>query len=159
VKGEVRPVSGKGSRWIGILAAALLACSSGPWVSAAPVTFGPAEAETHLIVARCVGRAQALGYSVKSVDYEAGLLRLAAFRSDSVMLGMRPVPKSSSWLLVKVADDRTVSVRAYGDLVSEENDRMHPGLRAEMDWLAGELERAIGEDPRASEAEPLGDPD
>ena len=55
-------------------------------------------------------------------------------------------------------DDRTVSVRALGDLVSEENGRMHPGLRAEMDWLAGELERAISNDPRTSEDEPVRDP-
>jgi hypothetical protein len=56
-----------------------------------------------------------------------------------------------------VGDDRTVSVRALGDLVREEDDRMHPDLRAEMDWLAGELERAISDDPRTSEGEPAGD--
>jgi hypothetical protein len=117
------------------------------------VTFRPAEIEPYVIVARCVTRAQELGYSVKSVDYDGGLLRLAALRSDAVMLGIRPVPKSSSWLLVKVGDDRTVSVRAYGDLVREKSGRMHPGLRDEMDWLAGELERAISDDPRTSEGD------
>jgi hypothetical protein len=122
------------------------------------VTFGPAEIEPYVIVARCMARAQELGYSVKSVDYDAGLLRLAALRSNAVMLGIRPVPKSSSWLLVKVGDDRTVSVRAYGDLVREENGRMHPGLRTEMDWLAGELERAISGDPQTTEGEPVEDP-
>lgn len=104
-----------------------------------------------------MARAQELGYSVKSVDYDGGLLRLAALRSDAVMLGIRPVPKSSSWFLVTVGDDHTVSVRALGDLVSEENSRMHPDLRSEMDWLAGELERAISDDPRISEDEPAGD--
>ena len=74
-----------------------------------------------MIVARCMARAQELGYSVKSVDYDAGLLRLTALRTDAVMVGMRPVPKSSSWLLVQVGDDRTVTVRAYGDLVREES--------------------------------------
>lgn len=112
-----------------------------------------------MIVARCMARAQELGYSVKSLDYDAGLLRLAALRSNAVMLGIRPVPRSSSWLLVTVGDDRTVSVRAYGDLVREEDGRMHPDLRAEMDWLAGELERAISNDPRTPEGEPAGDAD
>jgi hypothetical protein len=50
-----------------------------------------------------------------------------------------------------------VTVRAYGDLVSEEEARMHPKLRAEMDWLAGELERAISGDPPTTEGEPEGD--
>jgi hypothetical protein len=140
-------------RWIGILSGALLACGGGRWVSAAPVTFRPAEIEPYVIVARCVNRAQELGYSVKSVDYDDGWLRLAALRSDAVMLGIRPVPKSSSWLSVKVGDDRTVSVRAYGDLVREKGGRMHPRLRAEMDWLAGELERAISDDPGTSEGD------
>ena len=154
---EPIPISRGSCRWIGILLGALLACNSGPWVSAAPVTFGSAELEPELIVARCMARAQELGYSVKLVDFQGGSLRLAALRSDAVMLGMRPVPRSSSWLLVKVEDDRTVSVRALGDLVSEEHGRMHPGLRAEMDWLAGELERAISNDPRTSEEDPVGD--
>ena len=105
-----------------------------------------------------MARAQELGYSVKSVDFDAGWLRLAALRSDAVMVGMRPVPKSFSWLLVQVGDDRMVTVRAFGDLVHEESGRMHPGLRAEMDWLAGELERAISNDPGISETEPAGDP-
>jgi hypothetical protein len=118
------------------------------------VEFRSAELEPFVIVARCMARAQELGYSVESVDYDAGLLRLAALRSDAVMLGIRPVPRSSSWLLVTVGDDRTVSVRAYGDLVLEESRRMHPDLRAEMDWLAGELERALSDDPRTSEGEP-----
>jgi len=122
------------------------------------VTFRPAEIEPYVIVARCMARAQELGYSVKLVDYDAGLLRLAAMRSDAVMLGIRPVPKSASWFLVTVGDDHTVSVRALGDLVSEENGRMHPGLRDEMDWLAGELERAIHQDPRTSDGEPVEDP-
>ena len=76
------------------------------------MAFGSAEIEPYVIVARCMARAQELGYSVKLVDYDGGLLRLAALRSDAVMLGMRPVPKSSSWLLVMVGDDRTVSVQA-----------------------------------------------
>ena len=59
--------------------------------------------------------------------------------------------------MVQVGDDRTVSVRALGDLVSEEHGRMHPGLRAEMDWLAGELERALSNDPLTSEEDPVGD--
>ena len=104
-----------------------------------------------------MARAHELGYSVKSVDYDAGLLRLTSMRTDSVMLGMRPVPKSTSWLMVKVGEDRTVSVGAFGDLVLEESGRMHPGLRAEMDWLAGELERAISNDPGVSESEPADD--
>jgi len=141
-------------QWIGILAGALLACTGGPWVSAAPVEFPSAEIEPDVIVARCMTRAQELGYSVKSVDYDAGILQLVALRTDAVMLGIRPVPKSSSWLSVRVGEDRTVSVRAYGDLVLEESDRMHPGLRAEMDWLAAELERAISEDPGITEDEP-----
>jgi hypothetical protein len=74
------------------------------------------------------------------------------------MVGMRPVPKSSSWLLVKVGDDQTVSVRAYGDLVNEESGRMDPDLRAEMDWLAGELERAVHREPGAPDGEPGEDP-
>ena len=126
-------------------------------MSAAPVEFRSAELEPFVIVARCMARAQELRYSVKSVDYDGGLLRLAALRSDAVMLGIRPVPKSSSWFLVTVGDDRTVSVRALGDLVREEDGRMHPDLRAEMDWLAGEIERAIGDDPRTSEGDPAGD--
>lgn len=104
-----------------------------------------------------MARAQELGYSVKSVDFDAGWLRLAALRNDAVMVGMRPVPKSFSWLLVQVGDDRMVTVRAFGDLVREESGWMHPGLRAEMDWLAGELERAIRDDPGISEDEPAGD--
>jgi hypothetical protein len=155
---EARPISRFACRWTGILCGALLACGIDPWVSAAPVTFRPAEGETYLIVARCMARAQELGYSVKWVDYDGGSLRLAALRTDAVMLGIRPVPRSSSWLLVKVEGDRTVSVRAYGDLVLEESDWMHPGLRAEMDWLAGELERAISNHPRTSDGEPEGDP-
>jgi len=111
-----------------------------------------------VIVARCMARAQELGYSVKSVDFDAGWLRLAALRTDAVMVGVRPVPKSFSWLLVQVGDDRMVTVRAFGDLVSEENGWMHPGLRAEMDWLAAELERAISDDPGISEGEPADDP-
>ena len=142
---------------IGILAVALLACTGGPWVSAAPVEFPSPEAESYVIVARCMARAQELGYSVKSVDYDAGLLRLEALRTDAVMLGIRPVPKSSSWLLVSVGEDRMVSVHAFGDLVREESGWMHPGLRAEMDWLAADLERAIDEDPGISEDEPAGD--
>ena len=128
-------------------------------MSAAPVAFPSAGIEPDVIVARCMARAQELGYSVKSVDYDGGLLRLAALRSDAVMLGIRPVPKSSSWLSVKVVDDRTVSVRAYGDLVREKGGRMHPRLRAEMDWLAGELERAISDDPRTFEGTGIEDPD
>jgi hypothetical protein len=158
VEGEAGPFSRNACHWIAILAGALLACGLDPWVSAAPVTIRSAEMETYVIVARCMGRAQELGYSVKLVDYDGGSLRLAALRSDAVMLGIRPVPRSSSWLLVTVGDDRTVSLRAYGDLVSEESGRMHPGLRAEMDWLAGEFERAIRKDPRTSEGEPVGDP-
>jgi len=154
VRGSVRPALGNGCFRVGVLAAALLACSSGPWVSAAPVEFGSGALEPFVIVARCMARAQELGYSVDSVDYDGGWLRLAAMHSDAVMLGMRPVPKSSSWLLVKVGDDQTVSVRAYGDLVSEEGGRMHPDLRAEMDWLAGELERAIHQDPGTPAGEP-----
>lgn len=154
--GNARPVSGNGFRRIGMLAGALLACTSGPWVSAAPVEFRSAEIEPDVIVARCMARAQELGYSVKSVDYDAGFLRLAALCTDAAMLGMRPVPKSSSWLLVKVGEDRTVSVRAYGDLVLEESGWMHPALRAEMDWLARELERAISDAPGVSEDEPAG---
>jgi hypothetical protein len=118
------------------------------------VTFGPAEFEPDLIVARCMARAQELGYSVKLVDFQGGSLRLAALRSDAVMLGIRPVPRSSSWFLVTVEDDRTVSVRALGDLVSEEHGWMHPGLRAEMDWLAREFEAAIAGVPRTSEEAP-----
>jgi hypothetical protein len=34
---------------------------------------------------------------------------------------------------------------------------MHPDLRAEMDWLAGEFERAIRNDPGVSESEPADD--
>ena len=151
---KARPSPGSGLQRIGILTVALLACTGGPWVSAAPVEFRSPETEPYVIVARCIGRAQDLGYSVKSVDYEAGLLRLDALRTDAVMLGIRPVPKSSSWLQVRVDEDRTVSVRAYGDLVLEESGRMHPGLRAEMDWLAGELEQAISEDPGISEDQP-----
>jgi hypothetical protein len=104
-----------------------------------------------------MARAHELGYSVKSVDYDAGLLRLTSMRTDSVMLGVRPVPKSTSWLSVEVGEDRTVSVRAFGDLVLEESGRMHPDLRAELDWLAGELERAIRKDPGVSESEPADD--
>ena len=126
-------------------------------MSAAPVEFRSPETEPYVIVARCMARAHELGYSVKSVDYDAGLLRLTSMRTDSVMLGMRPVPKSTSWLSVKVGEDRTVSVRAFGDLVLEESGRMHPDLRAEMDWLAGELERAIRNDPGVSESEPADD--
>jgi hypothetical protein len=126
-------------------------------VSAAPVAFPSAKIEPDVIVARCMARAQELGYSVKSVDFDAGWLRLAALRNDAVMVGMRPVPKSFSWLLVQVGDDRMVTVRAFGDLVREESGWMHPGLRAEMDWLAGELERAIRDDPGISEDEPAGD--
>ena len=159
MEGEPVPIFRGSCRWIGILLGALLACNSGPWVSAAPVTFGPAEFEPDLIVARCMARAQELGYSVKLVDFQGGSLRLAALRSDAVMLGIRPVPRSSSWFLVTVEDDRTVSVRALGDLVSEEHGWMHPGLRDEMDWLAGELERAISNDPPTSEEEPEADPD
>jgi len=151
-----RSISGGGLRRTAILAGVLLACSAGPWVSAAPVVFRPAELEPYVIVARCVDRAQELGYSVNSVDYDAGWVRLAALTDHSAMLGMRPVPRSSSWLLVKVGDDRTVSVRAYGDLVREKDGRMDPGLRAEMDWLAGELERVLSDDSPTSEddAEP-----
>jgi hypothetical protein len=127
-------------------------------VSAAPVAFPSAGIEPDVIVARCMARAQELGYSVKSVDFDAGWLRLAALRTDAVMVGVRPVPKSFSWLLVQVGDDRMVTVRAFGDLVREENGWMHPGLRAEMDWLAAELERAISDDRGISEGEPAGDP-
>lgn len=116
--------------------------------------FRSAELEPFVIVARCMARAQELRYIVKSVDYDGGSLRLAALSNDAVMLGIRPVPRSSSWFLVTVGDDHTVNVRALGDLVSEEDGRMHPDLRAEMDWLAGELERAISDDPRPSEGEP-----
>jgi hypothetical protein len=122
------------------------------------VAFPSAGIEPDVIVARCMARAQELGYSVKSVDFDAGWLRLAALRTDAVMVGVRPVPKSFSWLLVQVGDDRMVTVRAFGDLVREENGWMHPGLRAEMDWLAAELERAIGDDRGISEGEPAGDP-
>jgi hypothetical protein len=140
--------------WVGIFAGVLLACSGRSWVSATPAVFGSAGVEPDVIVARCVNRAQELGYSVRSVDYEGGSLQLVALRRDTVMLGLRLVPKSSSWLMVMVGDDRTVTVQAYGDLVSEGRVRMHPGLRAEMDWLAKELESAIRGDSPSSEAEP-----
>ncbi len=126
-------------------------------MSAAPVTFRSAELEPYVIVARCMARAQELGYSVKSVDFDAGWLRLAALHTDAVMVGRRPVPKSFSWLLVQVGDDRMVTVRAFGDLVHQESGRMHPGLRNEMDWLAAEFERAISDDPGISEGEPADD--
>ena len=119
--------------------------------------FGSAGVERDVIVARCVNRAQELGYSVTSVDYEGGSLQLVALRRDTVMLGLRLVPKSSSWLLVTVGDDRTVTVQAYGDLVREGRVRMHPGLRAEMDWLAKELESAIRGDSPSPEDEPTSD--
>jgi hypothetical protein len=138
-------------RWIGTLAGALLACAGGPWVSATPAAFPSTGIEPDVIVARCVTRAQELGYSVVAVDYEGGSLRLVALTSTAAMLGIRPVPRSSSWLLVQVKDDRTVTIRAYGDLVREDDARMHPELRAEMDWLARELEPAIAGDPPASE--------
>jgi len=154
VEREARPIPRSACRWIGIFAAALLACSGGPWVSAAPVEFQSAGIEPDRIVARCVGRAQELGYSVSAIDYESGSLRLVALRSDAVWLGVRLVPESSSWLQVQVGGDRTVTVRAYGDLVREDQARMHPELRAEMDWLARELESAISDDPRGSEGEP-----
>lgn len=157
MKGDARPALRSGCCRVGVLAAALLACSSGPWVSAAPVELGSAGLEPFVIVARCMARAQELGYSVESVDFDGGWLQLVSLHSEAVMLGMRPVPKSSSWLLVTVADDQTVSVRALGDLVSQENGRMHPELRAEMDWLAGELESAIRQDPRTPGGEPVED--
>jgi hypothetical protein len=101
-----------------------------------------------------VARAQELGYSVNAIDYESGSLRLVALRNDAVWLGVRLVPESSSWLQVQVGGDRTVTIRAYGDLVREDDARMHPELRAEMDWLARELESAISDDPQSSESEP-----
>jgi hypothetical protein len=144
---------------IGILAAALLACGGGAWVSAAPVALGSSGIGPDLVVARCVSRAQELGYSVDAVDYEGGSLRLVAMRSDAVWLGARLVPRSTSWLQVRVEDDGSVTVRAYGDLVREEDARMHPELRAEMDWLARELESAIRGEPRPSDDEPAGEAD
>jgi hypothetical protein len=128
--------------WIGLLAGMLLACG-GAWVSAAPVVLRTEVSEPDLIVARCVNRARELGFSVAAVDYQAGSLRLLSLRSDAAMLGVRPVPESASWLQVTVEEDRTVTLRAYGDLVDENEARMHPELRSEMDWLAGELEAAI----------------
>jgi hypothetical protein len=109
--------------------------------------------EPELVVARSVARARELGYEVDAADYEGGSLRLVALCSDAVMLGIRAVPRSTSWLQVQVEDDRTVTVRAYGDLVREDEKRMHPELRAEMDWLARELESAIGGDPSTSEGD------
>ena len=137
----------------------LLACGGGPWVSAAPAEFGSAGTERELIVARCVGRARSLGYSVDAVDYQGGSLRLTALSSTGAMVETRPYPKSSSWLVVKVEDDHTVTVRVYGDLVREEEALMHPKLRAEMDWLAGELERAVRGEPLPTEGEPEEDED
>jgi hypothetical protein len=119
-------------------------------VSATPAAFPSTGIEPDVIVARCVARAQEIGYSVDAIDYQGGSLRLVALRSDAAMLGIRPVPSSSSWLLVQVEDDRTVTIRAYGDLVREDDARMHPELRAEMDWLARELESAVAGDPPAS---------
>jgi hypothetical protein len=154
VEREARSTPRPARRWIGILAGALLACGSGPGVSAAPVVLRSDVTEADLIVARCVSRARELGYTVDSIDYQGGSVRLESFRSDAVRLGIRLVPSSSSWLLVQVGDDRTVTVRAYGDLVQEGDARMHPELRAEMDWLAREFEEAIGGVPRTSEEEP-----
>jgi len=110
--------------------------------------------ETDLIVARCVQRARELGYTVDSVDYQRGSVRLVSFQSDAVRLGLRLVPRSSSWVLVQVEDDHTVTLRAYGDLVQEDDARVHPELRAEIDWLAGEFEKAIAGAPQTSEEEP-----
>jgi hypothetical protein len=154
VERKARAIPRPSSHCIGFLAGVLLACSGGPWVSAAPVELDSSGIGRDVVVARCVTRARDLGYSVDAVDYEAGSLRLVAMRSDAVWLGIRPVPRTSSWLLVQVEDDRSVTVRAYGDLVREDDARMHPELRSEMDWLARELESAIRGDPRPSEGEP-----
>jgi hypothetical protein len=159
VERQNRRILRAGSRCIAFLAGALLACSGGPWVSAAPVELGSSGIDPDLVVARCVTRAQDLGYSIDAIDYEGGSLRLVAMRSDAVWLGIRAVPRTSSWLLVQVEDDRSVTVRAYGDLVREEDARMHPELRAEMDWLARELESAIRGDPPPSKDEPSGSGD
>ena len=142
------------SCWIGILAALFLACGTGSWVSAAPVAIRSDVTETDLIVARCVQRARELGYTVDSVDYQRGSVRLQSFRSDAVRLGFRLIPRSSSWVLVQVEDDHSVTLRAYGDLVQEDDARVHPELQAEMSWLAGEFEKAIGAAPPTSEGEP-----
>jgi hypothetical protein len=34
---------------------------------------------------------------------------------------------------------------------------MHPKLRSEMDWLAGELEQAVSGEPLSTEGEPAED--
>jgi hypothetical protein len=154
VKREASSAPRPACRWIAIFAAVFLACGSGSWVSAAPVALRSDVTETDLIVARCVQRARELGYTVDSVDYQQGSVRLLSFRSDAVRLGFRLVPRSSSWVLVQVEDDHTVTLRAYGDLVKEGDARMHPELRAEMDWLAEEFEKAIGGALRTSEEEP-----
>jgi hypothetical protein len=137
---------------IGLLVGMLLACG-GAWVSAAPLVLRTEVSEPDLIVARCVNRARELGYSVDAVDYQAGSLRLLSLHSDAAMLGARPVPKSASWLQLTVEDDHTVTLRAYGDLVDESEARMHPELRSEMDWLAGELETAMSGKARAAGGE------
>jgi hypothetical protein len=144
---------------MGIAALVLLACGGGAWVTAAPAEFSPAGADREVVVARCVGRAREIGYSVDAVDYQGGSLRLTALSTAGAVVGSRPYPKSASWLVVKVEDDHTVTVRAYGDLVREEEALMHPKLRAEMDWLTGELERAVRGEPPPSEAEPTEEED
>jgi hypothetical protein len=138
---------------MGIAASVLLACGGGAWVAATPVEFSPDGADREVVVARCVGRARELGYSVDAVDYQGGSLRLTALSTTGAVVRSRPYPKSASWLVVKVEDDQTVSVRAYGDLVEEEEALMHPKLRSEMDWVSGELERAVRGEPPPSEAE------
>jgi hypothetical protein len=149
---RLAPVARIARSWIGILAGMLLACG-GAWVSSAPVVLRTEVGEPDLIVARCVSRARELGFSVEAVDYQAGSLRLLSLRSNAAMLGVRPVPKSASWLQVTVERDRTVTLRAYGDLVDEGDARMHPELRSEMDWLAGELEAAISGKARTADGE------
>lgn len=147
------PVPRTARRWLRISAVVLLACG-GSWVPAAPVEFSPSGADREVVVARCVGRARDLGYSVDAVDYQGGSLRLRAHSTAGAMAGSRPDPRSSSWLVVRVEDDQTVTVRAYGDLVREEEALMHPELRSEMDWVGGELERAVRGEPPPSQPEP-----
>jgi hypothetical protein len=138
---------------MGISGLLLLACGGGAWVAATPVEFSPAGTEREVVIARCVGRARDIGYSVDAVDYRGGSLRLTALTTAGTMAGSRPYPRSTSWLVVKVENDHTVTVRAYGDLVEEEEARMHPKLRSEMEWVAGELERAVRGEPPPAEPE------